>query len=174
LVSTPLARGALSIGTPYSLDFVDIDGRKLSTADGHVTVLVLATTAEREKARAVGDRIPDFCLGNPDYRMITIVRFARKHTALGRSVARGLIRHGMTEEATRLQGRYNASGISRDAKNDVFVVTDFDASVSAQLNAEPGTEDFRVFVFGRDGKLLAQWTDVPSTDQLALVLKKQG
>ena len=59
-VFSPLLRGTLSRGTTYSLSFVDIDGTKLSTADGHVTVLVLATTADWEKARAVGERVPDY------------------------------------------------------------------------------------------------------------------
>jgi len=46
--------GALSTGQRYRLNFVDVDGNPLSTADGHVTVLVLTTTADREKARTVG------------------------------------------------------------------------------------------------------------------------
>jgi len=90
-LSVTLLRGALSSGTTYSLSFVDIDGNKLSTADGHVTVLVLATTADWEKARAVGDRVPDYCLGNPDYRMITIIRFIRRHIAIGRRIAMSLL-----------------------------------------------------------------------------------
>jgi len=57
-LSTALLRGALSSGAIYSLDFVDINGNKLSTADGHVTVLVLATTADWEKARAVATACP--------------------------------------------------------------------------------------------------------------------
>jgi hypothetical protein len=56
----------------YSISFVDIDGNKLSTADGHVTIVVLTTSADREQARIVGDHVPDFCLGNPAYRMITV------------------------------------------------------------------------------------------------------
>src|SRR4051794_1051414 len=44
--------GAVSIGSTHSLNLVDINGHKLSTTDGHVTVLVLTTTADREKARA--------------------------------------------------------------------------------------------------------------------------
>ena len=62
LLSAALLRGALSSGATYSLSFVDIDGNKLSTANGHVTVLVLATTADWEKAREMGDRVPDYCL----------------------------------------------------------------------------------------------------------------
>jgi hypothetical protein len=54
-----LLRGALLTGTTYSLSFVDIDGNKLSTADEHVTVLVVATAADWEKAREVGNRVSD-------------------------------------------------------------------------------------------------------------------
>ena len=78
------ARGALSTGNAYSISFVDIDGNKLSTADGHVTIVVLTTSADREQARTVGDRVPDFCLGNPAYRMITVVHFTSRHLAIGR------------------------------------------------------------------------------------------
>jgi hypothetical protein len=56
----PAARlnGALTIGATYSVGFVDIDGNKHSTTDGHVTVIVLTTPGEREKARTVGDCVP--------------------------------------------------------------------------------------------------------------------
>jgi hypothetical protein len=170
-LSTPLLRGALSNGTIYSLSFVDIDDNKLSTADGHVTVLVLTTIGDREKVRTVGDRVPDYCLGNPNYRMITIIRFTRKHTAIGRELATALVKHRVNEEARRLQSRYNANKISSDPRKDIFTVTDFDGSASSQLGEATEVPSFRVLVFARDGKLLAQWTDVPSSKQLAEVLK---
>jgi len=170
-ISAALSSGALSSGAIYSLDFVDIDGNKLSTADGHVTVLVLATTAEREKVHVVGERVPDFCLGNPNYRMITIVRFTSRHTAIGRRIATGLVKHRVNEAARRLQGRYDANKISRDARKDIFTVLDFDGSASSQLDDSAQAASFRVLVFARDGKLLAQWTDVPSAKQLAEALK---
>ena len=113
-------RAVLSDGQIYALNFVDVDGRTLSTADGHVTVLVLATTADAEKARAVGDRAPDYCLGNPSYRMITILHFAKKHTALGQKIAAVLFRHRLNEEAKHLQARYDAKKIARDARRDIF------------------------------------------------------
>ena len=169
--STAPVRGALSIGSTYSFSFVDIDGNKLSTADGHLTVLVLATTTDWGKPRAVGERVPDSCLGNPDYRMITIIRFVRKHGAIVSAVARGVVRRRVNEEATRLQTRYNAKNIARNARSDIFVVTDFDGTASSQLDGGAEGAGFRVLVFGRDGKLLAQWTDVPSAKQLAEVLK---
>jgi len=163
--------GALSSGATYSLSFVDVDENKLSTADGHVTVLVLATKSDWEKAHVVGDRIPNYCLGNPKYRMITIFRFTRKHGVIVRNVATAFIRHRMQEAAKRLQTRYDAQKIQHDARSDIFVVTDFDGSASAQLEEPAEAAEFRVLVFARDGKLLARWTDVPSAKQLAEVLK---
>jgi hypothetical protein len=173
LILLPAARihGALSIGATHPLSFVDIDGNKHSTADGHVTVIVLTTPADREKARTVGDRVPEHCLGNPDYRMITIIRFARRHTMLGQRIATALIRHRVNEEAKRLQARYDAKKIARDARKDVFVATDFDGSVSSQLGESEGATDFCVFVFGRNGELIAQWHGVPSAEQFAAAVK---
>ena len=162
---------ALPTGTTHSISFVDIDGKKFSTADGHVTIVVLTTTANYEKARTVGDRVPDFCLSNPDYRMITVVHFTGRHMAIGRRIATAFIRHRMREEAKRLQARYDDRKISRDASHDIFVVTDFDGTTASQLGEAEEAKDFRVFVFGRTGELLAQWQGVPSGDQLAAALK---
>lgn len=172
LFSGMLARGELSTGNTYSISFVDINGNKHSTADGHVTIVVLTTSADREQARIVGDHVPDFCLGNPDYRMITVVYFTGRHMAIGRQLATAFIRHRIREAAERLQTRYDALKISRDAKSDIFVVTDFDGTIASQLGQTAGATDFRVFVFGKSGELLAQWHSVPSGDELTAVLKK--
>jgi len=161
----------LSNGATYALNFVDIDGHKLSSADGHVTVLVLATTGDSEKVRAVADRVPDYCLGNRRYRMITVVHFTRKHTAIGRKIASMLVRHRVGEEARRLQARYDAGKIARDARRDIFTVTDFDGAALSQLGGQIETANFHVFVFSESGELLAQWSDVPSAEQLAAVVK---
>jgi hypothetical protein len=167
---TPSLHGMLSNGQRYALNFVDIDGHKLSTADGHSTVLVLATTADSEKVRAVGDRIPDFCLGNPRYRMITIVHFTRKHTEIGRKIATMLVRHRVKEGAKRLQSRYDARKIARDARSDIFTVTDFDGAASSQVGEQVEAVNFHVFVFGESGELLQQWNEVPSTEEMAAAL----
>ncbi len=169
IVSLP---GALSTGQRYTLNFVDVDGNALSTADGHVTVLVLTTTADREKARTVGDRVPDYCLGNPNYRMITILDFTRRRMLLGRKIATMLVRHHLNEEAKRLQARYDEKRIARDARSDIFTVTDFDGTVSSQLSGQSPAANFRVFVFARNGELLQQWDDVPSAAELAAVVKE--
>ena len=161
----------LSNGQIYALNFVDVDGHSLSTADGHVTALVLATPADSDKARAVGDRVPDYCLGNPSYRMITICHLTKKHTGIGRKIATILVRHRLNKEAKRLQARYDAKKIASNARSDIFAVADFDGTAASQLGEQAEATDFRVFVFGRNGELLAQWNDVPSAEQLAAVVK---
>lgn len=172
LLFVTFALGALTTGNTYPISFVDLDGTKLSTADGHVTIVVLTTAADREQARTVGDRVPDFCLGNPAYRMITVIHFTGRHLAIGRRMAIAFIRHRVSEAAKRLQARYDALKISRNAKGDVFVATDFDGTVASQLGQPSGATDFCVFVFGQTGELKAQWHSVPSTDELAVALKK--
>jgi hypothetical protein len=163
--------GMLSNGQRYALNFVDIDSHKLSTADGHVTVLVLATTGDAEKARAVADSVPDYCLGNPKYKMITIIHFVKKHTAIGRKIAAMLLRHRVAEEAKRLQARYDAKKIVREARSDIFTVMDFDGTAASQLGGQSDAAGFHVFVFSGNGELLQQWNDVPSAEQLAAALK---
>lgn len=102
--------------------------------------------------------------------MITVVHFT--HMAIGRRVATAFVRHRMSEAAKRLQARYDAQKISRDAKSDIFVATDFDGTIAAQLGQSAEATDFGVFVFGKTGELLAQWRTVPSTEELAAALKK--
>ena len=162
---------ALSSGQRYSINFSDSDGRTLSTADGHVTVLVLTTTEDLTQARAVADNVPDYCLGDKKYRMITVLRLKKRVTQVGRAIAMVFVRHGIDEETKRLQTRYNAKKISRPAREDIHVVTDFDDSISAQLGAQSGDTGLHVFVFGRNGELLQQWDDVPSAQELAVVVK---
>jgi len=170
VMAVPLS-GALSNGQRYKINFVDVDGNSLSTADGHITVLVLTTPEDREKARSVGDRVPDYCLGNPNYRMITILDFTKKRMQIGRKIVTTIVRHHLDEEAKRLQTRYNEKGIARDARTDIFTVTDFDGTVSSQLSRESAAASFGVFAFGQNGELLQHWDDVPSAQELASVVK---
>lgn len=168
--AVPLS-GALSNGQRYRINLVDVDGDSLSTADGHVTVIVLAKPEDRDKVRRVGERVPDYCLGNPNYRMVTILNFTRRRTQIGRNIVTMLVRQHLDEEAKRLQARYDEKKIARDARADILTVTDFDGAVSSQLGAESAAASFGVFVFGRNGKLLQHWDDVPSAQELAAVVK---
>ena len=161
----------LSLGQIYTLSFRDVDGNTLLTADGHVTVVVFTTQSNIDKARDVGDRVPDYCLGNPTYRMITVLSFKRDHAKPTRAILSALVRHRLNAEARRLQARYKKQNIGRDARGDIFAVADFDGKASAQLGARFESADFRVFVFAGNGELLQQWGDVPSNEELAAVVK---
>jgi hypothetical protein len=170
-LSTSLLLAELTVGHTYPLRLSDVDGNSLSTADGHFIVLVLSNKANSDKAAAVGARIPDFCLGNPNYRMITVVSFETKHSSPIRAVLRAAIRHRLDSEAQRLQRRYEEHKITRDARHDVFAVADFDGAVLDQLKLKPEAGAFRVLVFGKNGELLKDWADIPSADELAATLK---
>jgi hypothetical protein len=171
LLALPL-HATLSAGQIYSFNFTDVDGHTLSTSDGHVTIVVLTTPADSEKAHTVGDRVPDYCLGNPSYRMITICHLTRKHTGIGRKIATILVRHRLNEAAKRLQARYDAKKIASNARSDIFAVADFDGTASFQLGGQSEAAEFHAFVFGRNGELLQQWSEVPSAEDLAAALKQ--
>jgi hypothetical protein len=156
------------IGKTYALKFVDVDGNTQSTADGRITVLVLTDKAGFPKARLVGERVPDRCLANPTYRMITVVKFG-KHSAPVQRFFTAMARRRLDKEAAIVQQRYVAKKIEKEARRDVFAVTDFDGAIASQLQSQSST--FRVLVFGRTGELLRQWDDVPTTEQLSEVLK---
>ena len=159
----------LSVGQIYELKFIDVNGNTLLTSDGHVTVVVLTTPSNAAKAQMVGDRAPDYCLGNPIYRMITVVKFT-KHSRPVRAILTAGVRHRLNAEVKRVQPRYDAKKITRDPKREVFAVADFDGTTVSQLGV-PKWLNFRALVFTRSGKLVAQWNDVPSTEELAAVLK---
>jgi hypothetical protein len=168
LLPNTFAAGLIT-GEIYGLKLADVDGRTLLTNDGHVSVIALATRTNIAKAELVGARVPEYCLGDPKYRMITVVNFGRRYGPIARTIATSLIHRRISAEATQLQRRYDARGIRKDARRDVFVVGDFDGTITQRLGAGPNA--FRVFVFDRDGKLLAQWEDVPSATDLAAVVK---
>ena len=174
LISIASLESALVTGRIYAVNFVDVDGNHLSTSAGRITVLVLTTSTDTGKARAVGDRIPDFCLANPRYRMITVLNLTGKYSGFKRTFGTWLIRQRLNSEAKRLQQRYSVRKIQRDARRDVFAVADFDGTIISQLGAKPEASEFHVFVFGADGKLLRQWNDVPSASELQAALNVGG
>jgi hypothetical protein len=47
---------SLKSGATYKLRFDDVDGKKIFTFDGHVSVIVVVTTKDAAKAAEVGDR----------------------------------------------------------------------------------------------------------------------
>ena len=161
----------LTVGKNYRINLVAVDGNALSTADGHITTVVLINQSNIDKARAVGDRTPDSCLGNPTYRMVTVVAFEKDHSKPVRMILSSLMRRRLDSEARRLQSRYDQLKIARNARPDVFAVADFDGLVTTKLGSQPSATLFHVFIFGRNGELLKKWNNVPPADELAAVLK---
>ena len=154
----------------YALKFNDVDGNELSTADGKITVLVFVTSENLEKARIVGDRIPDYCLGNDGYRMITIVE-VKNHAAPVRLVFESMARHRLEAAAKRLQARYDEKKIARTARHDVFAVIDFGQTIASKVGDQSASGALRVVVLGRNGDLREEWTELPTAEQLAAALK---
>lgn len=165
-----MAIADLSVGQIYGLKFLDVDGNTFSTDDGHVTTVVLTTESDVDRARTIGDRTPDHCLGNPTYRLITVVGFEKKHSKPVRMILTALVRRRLDTEAQRLQQRYDQLKIARNARLDVHAVADFDGEVATQIGSSKGDPMFRLFVFGRNGALLKKWDDIPDADELASVL----
>jgi hypothetical protein len=163
-----------TVGQAYRISFVDVDGNSISIGDGYIITVVLATRSGIDKARTVGDRTPDFCLGNPTYRMITVLVFEKKHTKPARMILNSLMRRRLDSEGRQLQGRYDKLKITRDARRDVSAVADFDGAIAKQLGLEPGAALFHVYVFGKNAELLKDWSDVPSAEELAAALKIGG
>ena len=159
---------APNTGKIFSLKLDDVDGRTLSTADGVVTVLVLTTRANLDKAREVGDRVPERCLGNPKYRMVSIIQFGNR-TRMMQYLLSASVRHRLDSEAIRVQARYKAKGLSGDARTDIHAVADFNGQTAAQLGLQPAPE-FDVLILSGDGKLVHEWTTVPSSEELAAAI----
>ena len=142
LLSAMPARGELSTGNTYSISFVDIDGQQ--------TFYSRRTHDHR--------RVDDECRsrtgphgGRPCSRFLSRqsglqndyrCSFHRQTPGHGRRMATGFIRHRVREAARRLQTRYDAQKISRDAKSDIFVVTDFDGTIASQLGQSRGSNGF--------------------------------
>jgi hypothetical protein len=171
-ISTMSTLAEPTIGQDYRINFADIDGKTLSTADGHMTTLVLVSKANVDKARTVGEHTPDFCLGNPRHRMITVVAFKSNHTGPVRAFLTSVMRRRVASEAKQLQARYERLKIAHDPRQDVFAVADFDGLIAAQLKSKWSTDLFQVFIFGKNGELLKQWNDVPSAEEMAATIKE--
>jgi hypothetical protein len=154
----------------YALKFTDVDGNQLSTADGRITVLVFATSTDISRAEVVGDRIPDFCLGNSSYRMITVVE-AKTHSAPVRLAFASVARRRLDSAAKRIQVRYDSHKITRTARQDVFAVIDFGSTIAANFTNASDAFNFRVVVLGPTGGVRKEWTQLPTTEELAAALK---
>jgi hypothetical protein len=170
LAGTPAWANELRPGNVYSLTFTDVDRQQLSTADGHVTIVTVLTRKDEEKAEQVGERVPHVYLGDPKYRLITLVNFQRGIFPLFQGMINAIIRNRMDAEAKELQKTYSAKHLTRNPRSDIFVVADYDGKPASQLGINASSSEFAVFVFDGRGRLVRRWNDVPSGEALSAAL----
>jgi hypothetical protein len=170
LAASPARANELHAGNVYSLTFTDVDRHQLSTADGHVTIITVVTRKDEQKAQQVGDRVPHFCLGDPKYRLITVVNFQKGVFPPFQGLTMAIIRNRLDAEAKDLQKLYTAKHLTRNPRSDIFVVADFDGKSVSQLGIGPNSTEFAVFAFDGRGRLVKRWNDVPSAEALTAAI----
>jgi hypothetical protein len=169
-VAAPAAE--LRVGNNYPLTFTDVDRHQLSTADGHGTVISVVNRRDEAKAQTVGDRVTQITFGDPKIRLITLVNFQQNILPPLRGIVSAVIRHRLDQEAKEIQKSYAERHINRNARNDIFVVADFDGKAVSQLGINPVSSEFAVFVFDGHGRLVRRWSDVPSSEMLIQAIKE--
>jgi hypothetical protein len=170
LASAQADPGPLAIGETYHLVFTDVDRNQLSTADGHITIIIVTTRQNEEKARALGDRVPDAYIGNTGYRLVTVVNFQGRIHSPFRTLTASIVRRHLNQEAKRIKPRYSAAHRRRDPRQDLFAVADFDGTAVSQLGIPSSSAEFAAFLFDGQGRLLRRWSEVPVQSELAEAL----
>src|ERR1041385_432583 len=159
-------------GNTYPLVFTDVDHRQLSTADGHVSIISVVNSRDEAKAQTVGDRVTQITLGDPKTRLINLVNFQQNILPPLRGMVSAIIRHRLDTEAKDIQKTYAQRHINRNARDDIYVVADFDGKAVTQLGISPTSSDFGVFIFDGKGRLVRHWTDVPTLEMLTQAIKE--
>jgi hypothetical protein len=168
----PAQADELHPGNTYSLSFNDVDRQQLSTSDGHVTIITVVTRKDEQKAQQVGDRVPRVYLGDPKFRLITVVNFQKGIFPPLQGMIMAIIRARLDAEAKELQKIYTAKHLTRNPRSDIWVVADFDGKAVSQLGIAATSSEFAVFVFDGRGRLVRRWNDVPSAEALAAALSE--
>jgi len=172
LAGSPARANELRPGNVYPLTLADVDRQQLSTSDGHVTIITVVTRKDEQKAQQVGDRIPHFCLGDPKFRLITVVNFQKGIFPPFQGMIMAIIRTRLDAEAKDLQKTYTAKHLNRNPRSDILVVADFDGKAVSQLGIAPVSSEFAVFVFDGRGRLVRRWNDVPSAEALTQAMNE--
>ncbi len=172
LAAATAQAAGLRVGGNYPLTFTDVDRQDFSLADGHVTIISVVNRRDEAKAESVGDRVSKISFGDPKVRLITLVNFQQNILLPLRGMVSAVIRHRLDLEAKDVQKLYGERHINRNARDDIFVVADFDGKAVSQLGISPTSSEFAVFVFDGRGRLVRRWNDVPSGEMLAQAIKE--
>ncbi len=133
---------------------------------------MVVNTRDETKAQAIGDRVTQITLGDPRYRLVTLVNFQQNILPPLRGLVSAVIRHRLDVESKDIQKMYADRHINRNARDDVFVIADFDGKAVMQLGINPLSPEFAVFVFDGKGRLVRRWNDVPSLEALMQAIKE--
>jgi hypothetical protein len=147
----------------------DVDQRQVSVTDGRVSLVTIVTRANEHDARVVGNRVPQQDYADPNLRFVTILNLGPHPTLHG--IFSVFIRRRLELEVQRLQPIYRAKGSSRDPRQDLFIVTDFDGSAVSQFGTSPDAKKTSVFVLAGDGRVVAHWNGLPPSEDLAAALE---
>jgi hypothetical protein len=109
--------------------------------------------------------------GDPKVRLINLVNFQQSIFSPLRGMVSAMIRNRLDQEAKEVQKKYAELHITRNARDDIFVVADFDGKAVSQLGIAPTSSEFTVFIFDGKGRLVRKWSDVPPPEQLAQAIK---
>jgi hypothetical protein len=109
-------------------------------------------------------------MGDPKFRLITIVNFQQSIFVPFRGMIMAIIRSRLDSEGKDLQKIYNEKHLTRNARSDILVVADFDGKAVSLLGIAPTSPEFAVFVFDGRGKLIRRWNEVPSAEAIAAAL----
>lgn len=169
-----MTAGAVELrpGTQYALTFTDVDRHSFSTADGHVTIISVVNRRDEAKAEGVGERVSKISFGDPKIRLITMVNFQQNILPPLRGMVSAIIRHRLDAEAKEVQASYAERHINRNARDDIFVVADFDGKAVSQLGINPTSSEFAVFIFDGKGRLVRRWSDVPTEEALGQAIQE--
>ena len=158
----------LKLGSKCAIRFTDIDGRPLATDDGHVLLLVMINREDEAKAQQLGDAVPGRFIGNPNYRVVTVVHLDDVISNSLRPFTCMLLRRHRETHIADMRKVYQARHLKSDPAADIFAVGDFDGAISKQLNVQGN--QFAVFVFGRNGRLFGNWSDIPTVESLSAAM----
>jgi hypothetical protein len=152
------------VGDTHSITITDVDQHLHSTSDGHITLITVVTRKDEAKAQMIGERYTPNYLGDPRFRLITVVNFQQKIPTPFRPLALAVIRYRLDAEAKELQKIYSARHLRGSARSDVLVVADFDGKATSQFGISQNSAEFAVFIFDGRGRLVRRWADVPSVE----------
>ena len=167
-----LATRAGALETPTPFVFTDVDGNRISTFDGHVSLVAIVTRTTQNDARTLADRVPRKYYGDPHVRLVTVINFQGRTFSSFHPVAKALIRRRLDAEAERLRPEYAAKHLSRDPRQDLFVVADFDGEATARLGVPAKASGTVILVIDGEGKVMVRWNVLPSAETLAAALAR--